>query len=127
MHALQVRQVAQNEDMENAARQIKTALATFYVYVVFLACYLPISGVRFAEINGETVLLSHLEYFTFTLVFLNSSLNPLIYCWKMRYIRQTVMEILRNCFVSCGFLVHCYQTSLLTTLLPDNTRTAFES
>ena len=24
------------------------------------------------------------------------------------------------CFVSCGFLVHCYQTSLLTTLLPDN-------
>ena len=32
-----------------------------------------------------------------------------------------------GCFVSCGFLVHCYQTSLLTTLLPDNTRTAFES
>ena len=25
-----------------------------------------------------------------------------------------------KCFVSCGFLVHCYQTSLLTTLLPDN-------
>ena len=96
MHALQVQQVAQNEDMENAARQRKTALATFYVYVVFLACYLPISGVRFAEINGETALLSHLEYFTLTLVFLNSSLNPLIYCWKMRYIRQTVMEILRN-------------------------------
>ena len=32
-----------------------------------------------------------------------------------------------NCFVSCWFLVHCYQTSLLTTLLPDNIRTAFES
>ena len=24
------------------------------------------------------------------------------------------------CFVNCGFMVHCYQTSLLTTLLPDN-------
>ena len=96
MHALQVQQEAQNEDMANAARQIKTALATFYVYVVFLACYLPISCVRFAEINGETALLSHLEYFTLTLVYLNSSLNPLIYCWKMRYIRQTVMDILRN-------------------------------
>ena len=35
--------------------------------------------------------------------------------------------MLTLCFVSCGFLVHCYQTSLLTTLLPDNTRTAFES
>ena len=34
-----------------------------------------------------------------------------------------------NCafVVFCGFLVHCYQTSLLMTLLPDNTRTAFES
>ena len=96
IHALQVQQEAQNEDMANAARQRKTALATFYVYVVFLACYLPISCVRFAEINGETALLSHLEYFTLTLVYLNSSLNPLIYCWKMRYIRQTVMEILRN-------------------------------
>ena len=32
-----------------------------------------------------------------------------------------------DCFVSCGFLVHCYQTSLLTTLLPENARTAFES
>ena len=96
MHALQVQQVAQNEDMANAARQIKTALATFYVYVVFLACYLPISCVQFAKINGETALLSHLRDFTLTLVYLNSSLNPLIYCWKMRYIRQTVMEILRN-------------------------------
>ena len=96
MHALQVQQVAQNEDMANTARQIKTALTTFYVYVVFLACYLPISCVQFAEINGETALLSHLRDFTLTLVHLNSSLNPLIYCWKMRYIRQTVMDILRN-------------------------------
>ena len=96
MHALQVQQVAQNEDMANAARHRKTALATFYVYVVFLACYLPISCVLFAKINGETALLSHLRDFTLTLVHLNSSLNPLIYCWKMRYIRQTVMDILRN-------------------------------
>ena len=38
-------------------------------------------------------------------------------------------EIKHNhqCFVSCGFLVHCYQTSLLMTLLPDNSRTEFES
>ena len=96
IHALQVQQEAQNEDMANAARQGKTALATFYAYVVFLACYLPISCVLFAKINGETALLSHLRDFTLTLVHLNSSLNPLIYCWKMRHIRQTVMEILRN-------------------------------
>ncbi|CAH3108665.1 unnamed protein product [Porites lobata] len=88
IHALQVQQEAQNEDMANVARQRKTALATFYVYVVFLACYLPISGVQLATISGETALLSNLCYFTMTLVHLNSSLNPLIYCWKMRHIRQ---------------------------------------
>ena len=96
IHALQVQQEAQNEDMANVARQRKTALATFYVYVVFLACYLPISGVQLAMISGETALLSNLCYFTMTLVHLNSSLNPLIYCWKMRHMRQKVMDILRN-------------------------------
>ena len=31
-----------------------------------------------------------------TLLFLNSSLNPVIYYWKMRHIRHAVMDILRN-------------------------------
>ena len=96
IHALQVQQATQNEDMANAARLKKSSLATFYVYFVYLVCYLPISCVVFAKTNGETVLLSRLWYFTLTLVFLNSSLNPLIYCWKMRHIRETVMDILRN-------------------------------
>ena len=97
MRALQVQQELQNgEKVANAERLRKSALTTFYVYVVYLVCYLPISCVVFAKTNGETVLLSHLWYFTLTLVFLSSSLNPLIYCWKMRHIRQTVMDILRN-------------------------------
>ena len=97
----QVQQATQNEDMANAARLKKSSLATFYVYFVYLVCYLPISCVYFANINGKTPLLSNLWYFTLTLVYLNSSLNPLIYCWKMRHIRQTVMDILRNIFAIC--------------------------
>ena len=31
-----------------------------------------------------------------TLVFLNSSLNPVIYCWKMGPIRRTLMDIMRG-------------------------------
>ena len=95
IHALQA---AQNEDMVNATRVQKSALATFYVYVVFLVCYLPISCAGIAMTIGKTPLLSHLQYFTLTLVYINSSLNPLIYCWKMRHIRQTVMDILQNIF-----------------------------
>ena len=100
IHVLQVQQVAQNGEMPNAARQRKMVVATFYVYVVYLVCYLPVACIVFAKTNGETVLLSRLEYFTWTLAYLNSSLNPLIYCWKMRHIRQTVMVILRNIFPS---------------------------
>ena len=99
IHALQVQQATQNEDMANAARLKKSSLATFYVYFVYLVCYLPISCAVFAvKTNGETPLLSHLWLFTLTLVYLNSFLNPLIYCWKMRHIRQTVLDILRNIF-----------------------------
>ena len=99
IHALQVQQVTQNEDMANAARLKKSSLATFYVYFAYLVCYLPMSCFLFAKtINGGTPLLSHVGYFTVTLVYLNSSLNPLIYCWKMRHIRHTVMDILRNIF-----------------------------
>ena len=94
IHALQVQQATQNEDMANAARLKKSSLATFYIYLVYLACYLPIACVVLAKINSKTAL-----YFTsVTLVYLNSSLNPLIYCWKMKHIRQTVMNILRNIF-----------------------------
>ena len=97
MRALQVQQELQNgEKAVNAERLRRSALTTFYVYVVYLVCYLPIYCVVFAKTNGETALLSRLWYFTLTLMYLNSSLNPLIYCWKMRHIRQTVMDILRN-------------------------------
>ena len=101
INALQ--QSAQNEDMANAARLRKTAVATFYVYLVFLACYLPIfcTGAASLRVHRETPLLSLLWKFSNTFVHLNSSLNPLIYCWKMRNIRQTVKNTLQGIF-PCG-------------------------
>ena len=99
IHALQLQPVGQNQNGElaNAARLKKTALATFYVYVVLVVCFLPFICVKATYlIYGESELLLHLFYYSMTLVYLNSSLNPLIYCWKIRHIRQTVMDILRN-------------------------------
>ena len=66
IHVLQVQQVAQNGEMPNAARQRKMVVATFYVYVVYLVCYLPVACIVFAKTNGETVLLSPVrEYASF--------------------------------------------------------------
>ena len=101
IHALQLQPVGQNQNGElaNAARQKKTALATFYVYVVFVVCFLPFVCVNTAyRIYGETELRLHLLYYSTTLMYLNSSLNPLVYCWKMRNIRQAVISVFRNIF-----------------------------
>ena len=97
IHALQVQQVTQNGDMANTARLRKTAVATFYVYILFSVCYLPMACAGLATmIHGKNAFLSHLWHFTLTVVYLNSSFNPLIYSRKMRHIRQAVLDTLRN-------------------------------
>ena len=97
IQSLQLQQVAQPGDMTNAVSAIKTAVGIFYVYLLFLVCYLPFFVCLVAiTINGPSVSLKRCYHFSLTLVFLNSSLNPLIYCWKMRHIRHAMMDILRN-------------------------------
>ena len=101
IHSLQLQHVAQNQsgELANAARLKKTALATFYVYVVFVVCFLPYICVKAAyRIYGESELRLHLLYYSTTLMHLNSSISPLIYCWKMPNIRQAVISVLRNIF-----------------------------
>ena len=94
---IQAHQVAQNGERENTASQRKFAVGTFFVYLVFLLCYLP-NTVTFIAIiiSGRSTAIQIWRLYTLTLIFLNSSLNPLIYCWKMRHIRRAVMETLRN-------------------------------
>ena len=97
IQALQAQEEAQNREMKNAVRLRKTTLATFYIYSLFLACYVPIFCVNLAKLFcGKTALIRHLWYYVFTLMLSNSSLNPLIYSWKMRHIRHAVINILRS-------------------------------
>ena len=106
IQSLQVQQgeLGQNREMmANVARLVKLAVGTFYVYLVFLLCYLPfVCFVIALIISGPNTTLRHIFYYTFTMVFLNSSLNPLIYCWKMRYIRHAVINIMQNIFPCCS-------------------------
>ena len=98
IHVLQAQLAQNNEgDMTNAARERKAAVGTFYVYLVFLICYLPSTCVWIIHIStGPSTMLLKFGIYTNTLMFLNSSLNPLIYSWKMRHVRHAIMEILRN-------------------------------
>ena len=97
IQVLQVQQVAQAGEVAIFSSLVKSAVGTFYVYLVFLLCYLPILIYLVAkEMNGPSIVLKRFSLVAFTLAFLNSALNPVIYCWKMRHIRQAVMNILRN-------------------------------
>ena len=85
------------ENMANTAKLRKCAVGPFYAYLVFLACHLPSSCIRIIlENTGYNTVTWQLIKYTHTLVFLNSSLNPLIYSWKMRHIRRAIMDMLRN-------------------------------
>ena len=97
IQALQVQQVAQDGEVANFASLIKSAVGIFYVYIVFLVCYIPyFISIVAREMNGPSAVLKRLSFFSLTLVYLNSSLNPVIYCWKMKHIRHAVIDILRN-------------------------------
>ena len=97
IQVLQVQQVAHADQLANLSSLIKSTVGIFYVYVVFLVCYLPyLISLIATKMNGPSNVLKGCFVFSLTLVFLNSSLNPVIYSWKMRHIRHAVINILRN-------------------------------
>ena len=102
INQIQVPQVAQNDQGESVQRKRKSAMASLYVYLVFIACYLPDICVLIivASISEPRIDLGHLQFYTLTLLFLNSTLNPLIYCWKMKRIQHTIVSTLRHIFSS---------------------------
>ena len=94
---IQALQVAQNDQIANADRLRKSAVGVFYVYLVFLFCYLPqFCNFAVVAIFNLSAGVKVFAISSITLLLLNSSLNPVIYCWKMRHIRRAVMGILRN-------------------------------
>ena len=94
----EVQQGVQNGDLSNFLKLRKSALGTFYVCVVFMICYLSFYILSFLLLSHPLNLISLYEarLYTTTLFFLNSSLNPVIYCWKMGPIRRTLMDIMRG-------------------------------
>ena len=55
IQALHLQQAAQNGDLANASRLRKSAVSIFYIYFVFLACYLPfyctLLAATFTDVN----------------------------------------------------------------------------
>ena len=100
IQAQQLHQDIHNNELMNFLKLRKSAISTFYVYLVFLLCYLPgyCAMVSHIMVSKPNTAIKALRLYSWTLIFLNSSLNPVVYCWKMRHIRHTIVDILRNKF-----------------------------
>ncbi len=97
----QLQQLAQNGELANIASLRKSAVSIFYLYLVFLVCYLPqFCMLTFIIIHGQTMATKQLLTFTLTVVFFKSSLNPVICFWKIKHIRRNVIITFRNIFPS---------------------------
>jgi len=86
----------------NTGRYRKAVYSALWVQVALVVCYLPffITAVVLASQRGRRMSSSvWLAWqFTGTLIYLNSSLNPLLYYWKIREVRQAVKETLGQFF-----------------------------
>ena len=94
----EVQQGVQNGDLSSFSKVRKSAHGTFYVCIVFLICFLPSYILSFIILSRPLNIISlyKARLYTTTLFFLNSSLNPVMYCWKMGSIRRTLMHTMRG-------------------------------
>lgn len=80
-----------NDQTITILREKKSAVNTMFVYIVFMACFVPNSCctiLLLADASNLSFMLAN--HATVFLILLNSSLNPLLYCWRYRELRQNV-------------------------------------
>ncbi|XP_078342579.1 adenosine receptor A3-like [Oculina patagonica] len=82
----------------NVAKYKKTVSSIMWVQLALLACYVPWVVVAVLNVNGIEHEIVTFSVATMTLVFLNSSLNPILYCWKIREVKQAVEDAIRQLY-----------------------------
>ena len=88
----------------NIVRYRRTVTTALWLQLTLLACYLPYYitialAASFVGSQREVPLAINIAFkLTITPVFLNSSLNPILYYWKIREVRQAVRDTIRQLF-----------------------------
>ena len=85
----------------NLERYKRTVVSVALVQLALVICYLPFNIFNtLIHLKGIHPNIYFLYHFTTTLLFLNSSLNPFLYCWRIKEIRQAVKATTRR-FCAC--------------------------
>ena len=83
----------------NIARYKKTVSSIAWVQLSLVFCYAP-CGI-YAVLNVHGLVASSLtKYVVLTIIYFNSSLNPALYCWKIRDVREAVKDTIRQLWCS---------------------------
>ena len=82
------------ESNQNIQRSTKSAKTTFIYYIVMILCYIPMFFLVLASATSEhwTKIWTLAE----TVAFMNSSINPFLYCWRLRELRAAVVKTVRK-------------------------------
>ena len=73
----------------------RTVVSIALVQIALIACYVPfLITLMLVQLNNVFFLVST------TFVYLNSSLNPFLYCWRIKEVRQAVLGTIKR-FCSC--------------------------
>lgn len=80
----------------------KSVKNMFLIYCIVLICYIPyflaLMLLFSVGLGSVTFLVLSLSYI---IILLNSSLNPFVYCWRIREIRRQVLRILKGIYSMC--------------------------
>ena len=103
-HFQQAQQPNRGTRVLNIARYKKMASSIEWLQFTLLVCYLPFIIVSMlSAYNKIPAGASRMVLFRIavSILYLNSSLNPLIYCWKIREVRKVVKDTIRQLNCSC--------------------------
>ena len=79
-------------------RYKKAKITALWVYGSLIACYLPyvfVTAARMSVVVNATILA--VQWFAVSLLYMSSALNPILYCWKIQEVRESVKEIIKKC------------------------------
>ena len=79
----------------NVPRLKRSAMNTFVFFIVLIICYLPFHVILTLYALSMKDWQSEWE-FALTAVFMNSSINPFLYCWRLRDLRTAVVKTARQ-------------------------------
>ena len=87
----------QGSTISNLLQLEKSAINSFLFFIVMVLFYTPVS--TYLSLIYATKDSSHRGWnVAITLVFINSSVNPFLYCWRMGDLRAAVMKTARKLF-----------------------------